>query len=290
MRQGGGMPQTDAATLQQGLSGQQAQSELAFKAEIQLRQSESAVASPLTRPSQQPSTTTLVPGEIASPASPEVDAARTTLSGTNARAEHLAAAREAGFGQASSDAGADTGSPGYSAHGEGRDPLQQRTSPQLTFEPGVMNSKLTAEGGRSLKPAATLAAGQLEAVASPASPGASQPARSVALRIPNAEGGTASVVLTERAGQVQVTVRASDPALTQSLRSDLGSLAGSLEQHGFDVRVWNPSGASADREARSDSSQLSGQDDTRGQARQRHSPDDAEHRNRRQSQWSEDIE
>jgi hypothetical protein len=86
-----------------------------------------------------------------------------------------------------------------------------------------------------------------------------------------------------------MTVRSSDPALTQTLRSDLGSLAGGLQQHGFDVKVWNPSsGSSSGDNSRGDTLEFN-QDDTRG-PRQRHPNDDAEQRGRRPSDWPEEID
>jgi hypothetical protein len=203
----------------------------------------------------------------------------------------LSAAQAAGFQHSGHNASTDDGLIENGRQGEILEQAPQRTTTQASFEPGVMQPALSPSVARSAKPSATPAAAQLDVVPPPASPETGQPARSVALRIPTGEGGAANVIVTDRAGQVHVTVRASDPALTQSLRSDLGSLASGLERQGFDVKVWNPStGPSGDRETRAHSSELFGQDDARGQARHRHSPDDAEHRNRRQSEWSDDIE
>jgi hypothetical protein len=141
----------------------------------------------------------------------------------------------------------------------------------------------------SAKPAAMPAAAHLDAIPETTTPETNQPARSLALKIQTEDRGAANVVLTDRGGQVHMTVRSSDPALAQSLRSDLGSLAGGLQQNGFDVKLWNPSsGSSTSDDSRADTLELS-QDDTRG-PRHRHSPDDAEQRDGRRGEWPEEID
>jgi hypothetical protein len=85
-------------------------------------------------------------------------------------------------------------------------------------------------------------------------------------------------------------VRSGDPALTNALRSDLGSLAGGLQQHGFDVKFWNrPSGSAMDGETRGNANEFSGQDDVRGHERHRHSPEDSGRRQRR-GEWIEEFD
>jgi hypothetical protein len=140
------------------------------------------------------------------------------------------------------------------------------------------------------KPVTIPAAAQLDGIAETPAPETNQPARSLSFKIQSEDRGAANVVLTDRGGQVHMTVRSSDPALAQSLRSDLGSLAGGLNQQGFDVKLWNPSsGSSTADDSSADTLEFS-QDDMRGHNRQRHSPDDAQQRGQRRGEWPEEID
>ncbi|HTX34665.1 MAG TPA: hypothetical protein VME43_06580 [Bryobacteraceae bacterium] len=49
--------------------------------------------------------------------------------------------------------------------------------------------------------------------------------------------------MTERAGEVRVTVHTSDADLAGSLRSDLPELLTRLRQSGFQAEAWRPAGA-----------------------------------------------
>ncbi len=155
-----------------------------------------------------------------------------------------------------------------------------------------MASRPAADGAISFKPAHMPTAAQLDSVAPPTPPDAGQTARSVTLRIDSEDSGAANVVFTDRGGQVQVTVRSSNPALTHALRSDLGSLAGGLQQHGLDVKLWNaPANPARSTDTRAHSADLSGQDDSGNQPhQQRHSPGDADPRNRRRGEWTEEFD
>jgi hypothetical protein len=197
------------------------------------------------------------------------------------------------YRRASGHAGADGGSTSDADAQPGNlDRGIRQTSQQAHHAPGLIDSRPAPDGLRSLRPPTVPAAFQLDANFPAAPLEAMQPARSVALNLQSEQHGVANVTFTDRAGQVHVTVRSSDPSLAQSLRSDLGSLAGGLDQHGFEVKLWNPSpGASAEREARVASAELSNHDDARGgQTRHRHSPEDAERRDRRQQEWNENLE
>ena len=188
-------------------------------------------------------------------------------------------------------------SPGFAGSGDslanadhpsgGFDRGMQQTAP-LSQAPGASQPLSTATP--SPKPATIPAAAQLDGMAETPAPETNQPARSLTFKIQSEDRGAANVVLTDRGGQVHMTVRSSDPALAQSLRSDLGSLAGGLHQQGFDVKLWNPSsGSSTADDSRSDTLEPS-HDDTRGHNRQRHSPDDTQQRGQRRGEWPEDID
>lgn len=263
-------------------------SEIAFQAEIQLNNGPSASDAAVSNPQRDALArwTANVPREEVS----VNGAANGTQQGESKRpAESAETLQPIAFRRTGdhSDAG---GSCLGQDHASGNlDRGTQQTTP-LSHGPSVMAPKPAAEGTLSSRPSTTPAAAQLDSAAPATPPETGQAARSINLKI-QSDDGAANVVLTDRGGQVHVTVRSSDPALTQSLRSDLGSLTGGLQQNGFDVKLWSPSpGSSADSGERGNSSEQSGQDDLRGQTRHRHSPDDAEQRNRRQSEWHEEFD
>jgi len=86
-----------------------------------------------------------------------------------------------------------------------------------------------------------------------------QPIREVAIRITNEFSQTADVRMLERNGEIQVAVRASDPVLANSLRSDLTDLVRNLTPAGLNTEVWHP-GVTPQTAASSDARQ----EDTRG--------------------------
>lgn len=262
------------------------QSEIAFQAEIQLNNSQGASDAAVSNPQRDALArwTTHIPrGEVPANAA----ANRTQQGESKGPAESAETLQPIAFRRTGdhSDAG---GSSLSQDHASGN--LDRGTQQTTPLGPSVMAAKPAAESTLLSRPSTIPAAAQLDSAAPATPPETGQAARSIALKI-QSDDGAANVVLTDRGGQVHVTVRSSDPALTQSLRSDLGSLAGGLQQNGFDVKLWSPSpGASADSEGRGNSSEQSGQDDLRGQTRHRHSPDDAEQRNRRQSEWNEEFD
>jgi hypothetical protein len=104
--------------------------------------------------------------------------------------------------------------------------------------------------------------------------------REVSIRIANENSQTADVRMTERNGVIQVSVRASDASLANSLRSDVGDLVRGLAPGGLGVEVWHagsPSQTAADGDARSgargeaQSQPRNGQDDSSSGSQQRNS-------------------
>ena len=65
-------------------------------------------------------------------------------------------------------------------------------------------------------------------------------AKEVAIRLQNESGETINVKLVDQGGQVQVTVRSSDPSAAASLREDLSSLTSSLEKVGWKSEISLP--------------------------------------------------
>lgn len=68
------------------------------------------------------------------------------------------------------------------------------------------------------------------------------PARDIRLQVASGDRRV-DVRLTERAGEVQVSVRTPDSQLAGALRDDLAVLSARLEQRGFRAETWHPAGA-----------------------------------------------
>jgi hypothetical protein len=68
----------------------------------------------------------------------------------------------------------------------------------------------------------------------------SSPIKEMALHIATPQGPAVDVQLTERGGQLHVSVRTADEGLQTSLRQDLGSLVNSLEHSGYRAEAFTP--------------------------------------------------
>jgi hypothetical protein len=84
--------------------------------------------------------------------------------------------------------------------------------------------------------------------AEPARPAA---AHDIQLQVGGEGTSRVEVRVSERAGDVQVSVRTPDSHLAGELREDLPALATRLEQSGFRAETWHP-GASGDRQPAAD--------------------------------------
>jgi hypothetical protein len=71
------------------------------------------------------------------------------------------------------------------------------------------------------------------------------PARQVSMRLEAADQRPVEVSLMDRAGRVEVAVRAADEHVRRVLRADLGELVRRLEGRGFEVRGWEPAAVAA---------------------------------------------
>ena len=67
-----------------------------------------------------------------------------------------------------------------------------------------------------------------------------QPLREITIRVAADTSQSADVRMLERHGEIQVTVRASDTALNNSLRSNVNSLVSSLSLDGTSAEIWHP--------------------------------------------------
>ncbi len=102
------------------------------------------------------------------------------------------------------------------------------------------------------------------------------PARDIRLQVANGDRRV-DVRLTERGGQVEVSVRTPDPQLAGALRDDLTALSARLEQSGFRAEMWHPAGTRTEHLSPGNESSAAGsswqQQPSGGQGRQQqHEP------------------
>ncbi len=92
------------------------------------------------------------------------------------------------------------------------------------------------------------------------------PAHQISLSVPSGNDQKVEIRLTERAGEILVSVRTPDQTLAHSLRDDLGSLTGKLNQSGYSTEAFAPTGSAgsnlsdrgADRRGTSDERESDG--------------------------------
>jgi hypothetical protein len=71
---------------------------------------------------------------------------------------------------------------------------------------------------------------------------AGESVRNISLRLTNAEQGSVQVRLSERAGELHVSVRTPDTGLTRGLRDGLPDLMSRLQVNGYRAETWQPGG------------------------------------------------
>jgi hypothetical protein len=69
--------------------------------------------------------------------------------------------------------------------------------------------------------------------------------RDISLRLTDKDRGSVQVRLSERAGELHVSVRTQDAGLTRGLRDGLSDLVGRLETSGYRAETWQPAGGNA---------------------------------------------
>jgi hypothetical protein len=89
-------------------------------------------------------------------------------------------------------------------------------------------------------PAAAASAAPLQEAGETGRP---QTVRELAVRITNDAQQSAEVRMVERGGAIQVTVRASDPAAAEALRTDVTRLVSRLAEHDISAELWRPAAA-----------------------------------------------
>jgi hypothetical protein len=90
--------------------------------------------------------------------------------------------------------------------------------------------------------------------------------RDISLRLTDKDQGSVQVRLSERAGELHVSVRTPDTGLTRGLRDGLSDLVGRLETSGYRAETWQPAGgnASNSHDQSHDSSSRGGQQQSAG--------------------------
>jgi len=90
--------------------------------------------------------------------------------------------------------------------------------------------------------------------------------RDISLRLTDKDQGSVQVRLSERAGELHVSVRTPDAGLTRGLRDGLSDLVGRLENSGYRAETWQPAGGNASNphDQSHDSSSRGGQQQSGG--------------------------
>lgn len=124
---------------------------------------------------------------------------------------------------------------------------------------------------------------------------APRPVHQLSLRVESETAQTADIRMVEQNGEIKVMVRASDPVLANTLRSDLSELASRLAHHELATEIWHPSATAIPTSSNSGSLSSGSQDEgaptslfeqSGGDHRQQHSS-----RERRNApSWFDDLE
>jgi hypothetical protein len=95
---------------------------------------------------------------------------------------------------------------------------------------------------------------------------ATESVRDISLRLTDKDQGSVQVRLSERAGELHVSVRTPDAGLTRGLRDGLSDLVGRLENSGYRAETWQPAGGNASNphDQSHDSSSRGGQQQSGG--------------------------
>ena len=209
-----------------------------------------------------------------------------------ARQEQQRAAANFSFRSVSSAAGTREAEPLLDAPlSQPANPPVKPTTSYIADLPASPQPSTTSGVLRQSTPTAPAAAEVQAAELEPARP-STKPAGDVTVQLRSEEHGTANIRFREHAGQVQVTVRAADPQLVQSLRSGLDQLKSGLDTQGFQTTIWS-GGSSSAASRRGDAE---GSLDTYHRAHEepsgdnRKSHDHSGHGNQQAEEWMDEIE
>ena len=117
--------------------------------------------------------------------------------------------------------------------------------------------------------------------------------QSIDLKVGTQDGEQVDVRVSQRAGDVQVTVRTADGQLAQSLRHHLPELSDRLAQNGVQGDFWQPSASqSSSAHSDGDTQEFSDRNDSQSQGQQGkggNRSSDPEGENKRQSAWLNEM-
>ena len=143
------------------------------------------------------------------------------------------------------------------------------------------------------KPVSTPKTAPTAALADPPTTAAPR-SHSIDLKVPAGDDNSqVDVRISQRAGDVQVTVRTADGNLAQSLRQHLPELSDRLAQNGVSGDIWHPSAAQTSADTNSNNSSDSrGFEDSNPQQQSRHSDDRSQQNQQedgRQPAWQQEL-
>jgi len=122
---------------------------------------------------------------------------------------------------------------------------------------------------------------------------AGESVHNISLRLSNAEQGSVQVRLSERAGELHVSVRTPDTGLTRGLRDGLPDLMGRLQVSGYRADTWQPGGngshAGQDR-GQDAAGHGSSHERNGGGSQQQSSPEQQQHQDEQTPQWVRELE
>jgi hypothetical protein len=174
-------------------------------------------------------------------------------------------------------------------------------SPSVAAGPPVTAvQSSTAPGAGNSGPAKTVAEDRsphfLEAQNEP-NQRAGQSVRDISLKLTNKDQSSVQVRLSERAGELHVSVRTPDAGLTRGLREGLSDLVGRLEQSGYRAETWRPAdNASTAQDQRHEnppqqhSSQQQNAGGSGADSRQQQNPRDQQQPGAQTLQWVGELE
>jgi hypothetical protein len=119
----------------------------------------------------------------------------------------------------------------------------------------------------------------------------------ISLKLTNKDQSSVQVRLSERAGELHVSVRTPDAGLTRGLREGLSDLVGRLEQSGYRADTWRPAdnaSTAQDQGRENPSQQHSSQQQNAGgsgtDSRQQQNPRDQQQPGAQTPQWVGELE
>jgi hypothetical protein len=126
-------------------------------------------------------------------------------------------------------------------------------------------------------------------------PRAGETVHDISLKLTNQDQASVQVRLSERAGELHVSVRTPDAGLTRNLREGLSDLVGRLEQSGYRAETWRPTdnGSTAQDQGRENPSQQHSQQNGGGSgtdSRQQQNSRDQQQPGAQTPEWVGELE